>query len=191
MKKLMILAAVAVIAISTQAATVSWTLNNAYQPGKTATTDKLVDGLTCLILTSDTSGTYDTYTKSQITEAISKGTFKTDMAANTAGTSSAGAMTSASSSFGSFTTGDSVSAFLVIFDGSTVAASKNYLIVDPATSTITFDSPTGDKAFAFGNVKTLTQTASNWTATSAAPEPTSGILLILGMAGLALKRKRA
>ncbi|MBR3923740.1 MAG: PEP-CTERM sorting domain-containing protein [Kiritimatiellae bacterium] len=30
-----------------------------------------------------------------------------------------------------------------------------------------------------------------WTEVSAAPEPTSGLLLLLGMAGLALRRKRA
>ena len=33
--------------------------------------------------------------------------------------------------------------------------------------------------------------ASSWKATSAVPEPTSSILLLLGMAGLALRRKRA
>ena len=33
--------------------------------------------------------------------------------------------------------------------------------------------------------------SSAWTATSAVPEPTSGLLLLLGVAGLALKRKRA
>ena len=40
----------------------------------------------------------------------------------------------------------------------------------------------------FGNMASQTQTASNW---AAVPEPTSGLLLLLGMAGLALKRKRA
>ena len=41
---------------------------------------------------------------------------------------------------------------------------------------------------AFGNMATATQNAGNW---AAVPEPTSGLLLLLGMAGLALKRKRA
>ena len=40
----------------------------------------------------------------------------------------------------------------------------------------------------FGNQTSATQNASNWTAV---PEPTSGLLVLLGMAGLALKRKRA
>lgn len=48
---------------------------------------------------------------------------------------------------------------------------------------------TGAALINFGNMKTATQTASNWG--SAVPEPTSGLLLLLGVAGLALKRKRA
>ena len=47
---------------------------------------------------------------------------------------------------------------------------------------------TGTTTFTFGNMATATQNASNW---AAVPEPTSGLLLLLGMAGLALKRKRA
>ena len=39
----------------------------------------------------------------------------------------------------------------------------------------------------FGNQQSATQNASNW---SAVPEPTSGLLMLLGMAGLALRRKR-
>ena len=36
-----------------------------------------------------------------------------------------------------------------------------------------------------------TISASDWTTYSAIPEPTSGLLMLIGMAGLALKRKRA
>ena len=47
---------------------------------------------------------------------------------------------------------------------------------------------TQSQTIAFGNMASQTQNASNW---AAVPEPTSGLLLLLGMAGLALKRKRA
>ena len=47
---------------------------------------------------------------------------------------------------------------------------------------------TGTTTLGFGNMASATQNASNW---AAVPEPTSGLLLLLGMAGLALKRKRA
>ena len=43
----------------------------------------------------------------------------------------------------------------------------------------------------FGNMASATQNASNWVGTSPVPEPTSGLLMLLGMAGLALRRRRA
>lgn len=47
---------------------------------------------------------------------------------------------------------------------------------------------TATATIAFGNMATATQTASNW---APIPEPTSAFLLLLGLGGLALKRKRA
>ena len=76
----------------------------------------------------------------------------------------------------------------MIFDTATVTdASKFY--VTPAKGLVTMS---GDftASMAFGSQSTNSKNAANWSAV-AAPEPTSGILLLLGMAGLALKRKRA
>ena len=39
-----------------------------------------------------------------------------------------------------------------------------------------------------GNMQSATQNASNW---AAVPEPTSGLLMLIGIAGLALRRRRA
>ena len=47
---------------------------------------------------------------------------------------------------------------------------------------------TGTATIGFGNQATATQAAGAW---AAVPEPTSGLLMLLGMAGLALRRRRA
>ena len=57
----------------------------------------------------------------------------------------------------------------------------------------------GTASIAFGNQATASKSAfgdaafssPGWYSTAAVPEPTSGLLMILGMAGLALRRKRA
>lgn len=46
---------------------------------------------------------------------------------------------------------------------------------------------TTTQTVAFGNQTSGTQNSANW---AAVPEPTSGLLLLLGMAGLALRRKQ-
>lgn len=77
------------------------------------------------------------------------------------------------------TGGETYSFYLVLTDG------------DKALTSATKSSPaldTGASLLNFGSMKNATQTASNW---QTVPEPTSGLLFLLGMAGLALKRKRA
>ena len=57
-----------------------------------------------------------------------------------------------------------------------------------ATSTTYTALETGAPTIGFGNQATYTSTPGNW---AAVPEPTSGLLMLLGVAGLALRRKRA
>lgn len=56
------------------------------------------------------------------------------------------------------------------------------------SSSITKGAQQSDTAtIQFGNMATQTQSAGNW---AAVPEPTSGLLMLLGVAGLALRRHR-
>ena len=73
-------------------------------------------------------------------------------------------------------------AFMVVVD----SAGKNASYT--ATKELTLENNTTTKAWQFGNQASA---LSSNTFTVNTPEPTSGVLLLLGMAGLALKRKRA
>lgn len=86
--------------------------------------------------------------------------------------------------------------FFVLFDSATPKAGEsNYLVVSGAgTLTKTLAATTASVTFAAGNASSIAGNASNWKSfgtSSSVPEPTSGLLMLLGMAGLALRRKRA
>ena len=80
--------------------------------------------------------------------------------------------------------------YAVLFNskGTTSASAYDYYATSSVlTGDPTLVSPATPLKLTWAN----TVAAPTWTATQAAPEPTSGLLLLLGMAGLALKRKRA
>lgn len=104
----------------------------------------------------------------------------TAVAYSTVTASSAGTVAATTFSDDSLASGSNYNFFFVIEDGDytfTSATKTNVAALETQTQTISF-----------GNMTAATQNASNWTA---APEPTSGLLMLLGMAGLALRRKRA
>lgn len=87
-------------------------------------------------------------------------------------------------------------AFFVLFDSATpTAGDANYLVISgQANMTKTVAATAANVVFAAANVGTFANDASNWKSfgtSSSVPEPTSGLLMLLGMAGLALRRKRA
>lgn len=103
----------------------------------------------------------------------------TDVVADTFTTTAAGTISNTFSS-DSYVAGTDYSFYFVIEDNGKTFTSDVVTKAAQATSTPTV---------AFGNMTTATQNASNWSG-SAVPEPTSGLLMLLGMAGLALRRRR-
>ena len=83
--------------------------------------------------------------------------------------------------------GETVNAFVLVIDANSVANAEHFYVT--ASQTTVSDPTMG--VFTPGKLDFSaagTSTPGNW---QSVPEPTSGLLLLLGVAGLALKRKRA
>ena len=84
---------------------------------------------------------------------------------------------------GDYTAGTSYDFYTLVLNGEGSAATYFTISADAVATA----PGTGYLIMTFANLSTNAQTA--WTAT-AVPEPTSGFLMLLGMAGLALRRRR-
>jgi len=180
MKKLLTLAAVVMTAAITHAAAVGWTLmgTSAYSGG---TYDLFVIGL------NGVTGV------DQITAMVAAATDVSSYAfAN--GTVAAAASSAATSSGKSITYSgsgtDTYSAFAVLWNSEGTEASYT------STASISLANDSNAKTFLFGNQATnLSNNKFSVGGGSGGgepvPEPTSGLLMLIGAAGLALRRKRA
>lgn len=185
MKKLIVAAAVACVASVTQAASFLWASNaqaygpavanltvaGVYAPG-TATTDRMK---------SENSNNGVTWTYSMIL---------TSTVGTTVTTSDV--ITGTITSYSSNKINQMIDSdfFALPTDDSTVNYAWDIVITGTKDAyTITSDHITGNANFtSLSTAKISTAVPTQWTV---APEPTSGLLLLLGVAGLALKRKRA
>ena len=164
MKKLILTLAIGCMAAIAQASAVNWTL----------TQIKGMDGN----LIGATSGTY----KALVTFYDAEGAAISEA---TSSANSSNAMSGMSGSWSGAAISTTYYADIVITDsaGNTLSSEKaKFTTSAAATYSINFSNGTG---FADRTAKV------DYGAWQSVPEPTSGLLLLLGMAGLALKRKRA
>lgn len=183
--------AVAMAAV-TQAATVNWTITNVYSPSDS--TAKVAAGTMSAWLfvtanTTDVTTGIPVTTLAAVQSVLDSGdlTGLSSLAAAHGSNAAAGGFSGATGLTG-FSSG-TLSAFAVVVDSTDLASAENYFLVSGgATKDATFTSATGAKTLLWGSQASITQAAGAWTAV---PEPTSGLLMLIGVAGLALKRKRA
>ena len=172
MKKIMIMLSAVAMAACVQAASVAWSTGSLYAPN--------ADGSLSSSRLSGTWGTYNVVVNFYADNAGAMGAAIAGVTGNTDTTASLGNFSGTTSD--SFTGESSYWAQVVV-----TATSKGE---NPTTYTMTSDAVkftapvNGAFSLNFSNQGAMPDT---WDV----PEPTSGLLLLLGVAGLALKRKRA
>ena len=192
MKKLITIVAIAIGVLATQAASVSWTMTNVYGPN-----GSLNSGTAYMFGYNATDGISRSMIASEVQAAFANKGGVTGveklLADNYSWTASdAGKYTDSSKSVDpvadlKLTAGATYNLYVVIFDSATLTAESKFFISTELTNKKV---PSGDNnlSLLFGNMTIDSQAEGAW---QAIPEPTSGLLLLLGAAGLTLKRKRA
>ena len=72
-----------------------------------------------------------------------------------------------------------------------VLVSGDYTFTSDTKANLAAPTTASTKTIGFGNLATATTTGGGWVSSAVIPEPTSGLLMLLGMASLALRRRRA
>lgn len=202
MKKLMVAAVAIVGAVLAHGASVAWNITNVNGPNGSA----LGTGVAYVFFVEQSTGRADTSAWAGLKEKGAATMLAALADANFSYTSAdinvdAGTWTYNATTAGAAnvkTNGQlgldgltKYSVYAVIFDSTTVTDASKYMVTTAASASSTYDDAAGTtKTFTIGSQAT---TSATWYAvgTSSVPEPTSGLLMLLGVAGLALKRKRA
>lgn len=204
MKKLIIVAATVLCGYMAQASYVAWNLTGV----KDSTGAALADGAVYVFFVAGNSAA-DTsswaglaekgakgmkeavadanfnYTKSDLKSTVAAGTFSYNAQTALNGASDVPELSTVGLSGST-----KYSAYAVIFDTTDITDSSHYYVTAAsAASTTMADGASTTKSYILN--ASSSGTAANWKSVGPVPEPTSGLLMLLGMAGLALRRKRA
>ena len=183
MKKMIVFAASTMLVAITQAASVGWSLAGANSYAN--------DAYQFFIIGQNGATSIAT-----ITALLDAGTDTSTYAFGTGSINSSGAASVLPAASGKTIDAGTYTGFFVVFDDASPAAgSANYAVVSgAATLTKTVGAQSANVQFASGSAASILNNSSNWKsfgpASGGVPEPTSGLLLLVGAGMLALRRKQ-
>ena len=184
MKKIMIALAVIALAGVTQAASFKWASTTGQTMYQAGTSVKLTAGTVYLF-------NADVISQSALLDAFAAGTDIATKSIASTSMKTAGTFTQ-TSEIASIGADQTLNAYFAIINGEEiyVSASKSGLGQSSATTPMNFSGlSSSSKAVATEWTTGGTFSAGGWY--TAVPEPTSGLLMLVGLAGLALRRRRA
>ena len=178
MKKIMIAAFAAMLGIAANAAAIEWSTTGLVDSPDTAK----AAGWAVYVMDAST---FDAFAALSGTEVAA---YAADNALFTSSTTAArGGAINASYKGGNFAANETVSSYMVIFNNADAANATYYAYTKTESTTIAAGG--ADGAMQFGTFADATSTTGGWTQT--VPEPTSGLLMLVGLGALALRRRRA